>query len=342
MSRFSALLLLVVVAGIPLASAQAASFKVGTTEQRDPLPESLDYQPTMPCNVRLSGAIEAGDLDRLKATLPGDTHMYNGNSLCLDSLGGSFDEGIRIAAFLVKAGVWTVIEPEAKCFSACALIFMAGSSYFEGNPSIARQLHARGRLGFHAPYLSGLPAKDYKNSDIEQTFRAAIRAMRMLMQFSKGLMGEGDERRAVDKNIMPADLVAELLERGPNELYEITTVEQAIKFRISVYGIGPTAMTEKTFCHVCANQALSKDLNWGSQCTELRRHSKQLVSVTLIVYGGARCVFKHASIWGRPKAWLIHSDFFPDGAKLPTDDKYWPILPLWHHAPETTLKSIAR
>ena len=68
--------------------AQAATFDVDL--QRDT------------CELRLTGTIERGDLDRLKAKLPADfdPHMKGGPTICLNSDGGDFVEGLAIAEYV--------------------------------------------------------------------------------------------------------------------------------------------------------------------------------------------------------------------------------------------------
>jgi hypothetical protein len=91
------------------------------------------------CNVQLSGPIVAGDKKKIENAL--NTVSQSGDrsggvtasfTLCLNSPGGSYAEGLQIADFLLERHFKTMIGPSAICYSACALIFMAGNWYFEG------------------------------------------------------------------------------------------------------------------------------------------------------------------------------------------------------------------
>src|ERR1700731_1120361 len=77
------------------------------------------------CELRLPGPIEPGDLGRLKAALPADFDpvMKAGPTICLNSPGGDFIEGLRIAEY-VSNGISTEIEKGAECKSACGWIFL--------------------------------------------------------------------------------------------------------------------------------------------------------------------------------------------------------------------------
>src|SRR5262245_30641935 len=89
--------------------------------------------------------------------------------LCLNSPGGNFMEGLRIAKYLLTVAadheVTTYVENGAACYSACALIFLAGRFNDRGGETYpARFLHVGGRLGFHAPYIDPSDLEDKKYS----------------------------------------------------------------------------------------------------------------------------------------------------------------------------------
>ena len=137
------------------------------------------------CNVRLSGPIVPGDNKKLESAL--DTVSPRGNAsdidhrttLCLNSPGGSYSEGLQIANFLLERRFRTMIEPNAICYSACALIFMTGNWTFEGQYFPDRILHVTGQLGFHAPYIKGIPQKTYSSLDLEAAYKASIQGIRL-------------------------------------------------------------------------------------------------------------------------------------------------------------------
>jgi hypothetical protein len=104
-----------------------------------------------------------------------------------------------------------MIEPNAICYSACALIFMAGNWTFEGQYFPDRILHVTGQLGFHAPYIKGVPQKTYCSLDLEAAYKASIQGIRNLMKL-------GQEHR-VSNDFMPKTLIVAMLDKGPNELF---------------------------------------------------------------------------------------------------------------------------
>ena len=64
----------------------------------------------------------------------------------LDSTGGDLSAAIRIGRLVRKYEVWTSIPHSGKCYSSCALIFIAGV-----------QRSSDGELGVHRPYVSSAP-----------------------------------------------------------------------------------------------------------------------------------------------------------------------------------------
>jgi hypothetical protein len=64
----------------------------------------------------------------------------------LDSMGGSVSAAIDIGRLVRKYDGWTVIPTDAKCYSSCALIFIAGV-----------RRYSYGELGLHRPYFSSTP-----------------------------------------------------------------------------------------------------------------------------------------------------------------------------------------
>jgi len=64
----------------------------------------------------------------------------------LDSLGGSVPAAIRIGKLVRKFDGWTSISKNGRCYSSCALIFIAGV-----------ERSSSGELGLHRPYLAAQP-----------------------------------------------------------------------------------------------------------------------------------------------------------------------------------------
>jgi hypothetical protein len=203
------------------------------------------------CAVRLSGPIVPGDLSRLDQVLhsldPYFTGTFTTSSLCLNSFGGSYDEGIKIARYLLTKQVATIIAANDKCFSACALIFMAGGEIQEVTHYPYRKLHILGQLGFHAPYLIGIPQTQFDANAIAAAYNSGVQAIRDLVRIGKELhVGEG---------FFPQSLLAEMLSKGPSEAFLIDTVFKAV--RADIFLIGgrvPTNVTIPALGNACQNK----------------------------------------------------------------------------------------
>ena len=195
------------------------------------------------CKARLSGEINEGDFERLKTALP----EVRGGTLCLDSPGGSYEEALRVAEFVHENGIATLIDQGQHCYSACALIFMAGTAFHENSIVIDRRLHILGTLGFHAPYL----AKDKKRYDqvsLDVAYRTGMVALGKLLDIAR------NSAVADRNNVFPVALLAEALKRGPLEAFEVDTVRKAIEYKIDLDGVPElTKLTQEKVCTACSN-----------------------------------------------------------------------------------------
>jgi len=119
------------------------------------------------CLFKLQGEIIPGDYDRF-ANLIAHSHPDSlderTRTICLKSPGGSYNEALKVSELIYKSGISTLIEDGFACFSACAIIFMAGVLPDRQIPH--RKLSAGGVLGFHAPYLSATEGK-YSKEEME-------------------------------------------------------------------------------------------------------------------------------------------------------------------------------
>src|SRR5436853_5617165 len=117
---------------------------------------SADIQQTgnKLCAFSLDGPIVNGDSNKLRNAISRsriDRYDERTFSICLKSNGGSYAEGLKVAELVFSRGLSTVIEYGSECYSACAIIFMAGVMPEQIGPM--RKLSVGGVLGFHAPYL---------------------------------------------------------------------------------------------------------------------------------------------------------------------------------------------
>jgi hypothetical protein len=181
------------------------------------------------CAFKLEGNITTGDFDRFSAVISGSHINRDGertDSVCLKSNGGSYAEGLKIAELIYNKGLSTVIEYGSECYSACAIMFMAGVASEREAPM--RKLSVGGILGFHAPYLT-LPDEKYSKEEVEtvtQGMRAAIFALVQLSSKKTQLHG-GD--------FIKKSLISKILEKGPTEVFFVRTVYDAARWDILLY-----------------------------------------------------------------------------------------------------------
>lgn len=208
MCRSATLLVLLLCSGTwPIAAAQLKHAGTGSFSNEG-----------VSCGLEISGPIETGDAAKVATILKRGVH-----TVCLDSDGGSYSEGLKIAKEIIERGIPTIIGDGARCYSSCAIIFLAGSLQHEAAREPFRHLHVRGKLGFHAPYLT-LPNSSYSKADAEQLFKAALLAIADLLK----LDGRGDN--------LPKGLLAEMLRKGPAELFNVDTIGQIREFKIGLFG----------------------------------------------------------------------------------------------------------
>lgn len=89
--------------------------------------------------VSIKGEIVDGDADRFQDLVRGHTRI----SVLLNSPGGLVREALGIGAQIRLNNYATVVLPEGNCFSACGLVWVAGSR---------RYISASSKIGFHAAY----------------------------------------------------------------------------------------------------------------------------------------------------------------------------------------------
>ena len=94
-----------------------------------------------PVSVLVKGQIQAGDFDKFRAflLLPGHLKAF-ANYVWLDSVGGNLAEAMKFASLFEKSSASVVVGPDAKCYSACFMMFASG---------VDRWLYAFAELGVH-------------------------------------------------------------------------------------------------------------------------------------------------------------------------------------------------
>jgi hypothetical protein len=206
------------------------------------------------CTVKLEGGIVDGDLAKLKAAFArvNNRAEMEAGYLCLDSAGGSYQEGLRIADWMLSQVIFTVVQAKEHCFSACALIFMTGGDLADGR-SLERYLHPTAVLGFHAPYLIGLPDRPYDKEAVEATYQLGISAIRDLMRLG--------QRHETPRNFLPQPLLAELLDKGPSEAFVVDTIYKIVQLDIRLFDFREPRPSIEGFGNACMNVAYGNGLD---------------------------------------------------------------------------------
>lgn len=102
--------------------------------------------------IQMSGEIAPDDLSKLTNIVFSKPLENQDWTLSLNSGGGDFDESLKLANFVNANHIRTLVTAKSKCNSACALVFLGGSSGSEGNVIPDRSLELGAALGFHAPF----------------------------------------------------------------------------------------------------------------------------------------------------------------------------------------------
>ncbi|MBO0904620.1 ATP-dependent Clp protease proteolytic subunit [Jiella sonneratiae] len=185
--------------------------------------------------ILLHGQIDKGDVERLRAALgpklsEAPTSDFRGSQarLVLDSPGGNLVEGIALANLVRDAALRTYVRSNAQCVSACALVFMAGTSIgANGKRFSIREIEPGAKLAFHAPDLPEEMLRDIAPDD-----RVAARAIEEAMfQAARGFVNLLHDHNWAQSL---TEFTLEAVDKG--EFVEVKTVDQAGRWRIGIAG----------------------------------------------------------------------------------------------------------
>jgi len=223
------------------------------------------------CDIRLVGKIGPGTAKALKAVIGTEEQINEFNehatTLCLDSTGGLVTEALEIARFIVKQrsqAITTVVQDDAVCQSACALIFLAGRERSRLGPSIGRYLHPRGRLMFHPTYL-----RPNSDESIERYLKGERTRDQVLAQFYASGLNDvreimsmyGDTTWFADyvkKPFASASLFLEVFSQAKEEWLCMDTVDKLGRWGIRLVGYDKAQLPAQRYYNVCRNAYI-----WG-------------------------------------------------------------------------------
>lgn len=205
------------------------------------------------CVLRLEGQIVDGDFQRLtdmaKEAFKGfDGESSSHDTLCLNSPGGSVSEGVKLASFIYKSGIGTVIDRGDRCYSICAIMFMMGIAQGPEVSFINRKLDTGGKLGFHRPYLAIDSDEMINVKALAIAHDVAVESITELMILANNQVPWSNS------TMMKPDLIQAMLVHVGDDLYYIDTVDKAGRFEIEVVGQPETTgLTSAQAYYACEN-----------------------------------------------------------------------------------------
>lgn len=224
------------------------------------------------CTHRLTGEIKKGDLSKFHAHFghPPDydrtdfDNPYWENVLCLNSPGGALGEALKIAEYLLDNAttVATRVKAGDTCVSSCAVMFLAGKYFFEGESytmTFDRAIEPGARLGFHAPSLLLSPDKNYPSAAISQSFNIAIGASRQTYELSFRVDDSEDPVAFASPYTM-----ARFLGTPPEDMYYIDTVGDVILSEIPVQNAEVSVRLDAAMVRtICDNAFMRREQGFG-------------------------------------------------------------------------------
>lgn len=212
----------------------------------------LSGQPAAISNtLRMTGPIEAGDAERLRAVLSKLKRSAPGVGSSsptiaeLNSPGGDVLESLKLGYLFREFGVATMVRGGDTCLSACALAFLGGTESQSSLKAVAsRTVEIGGTLGFHNFYLNtnhplvseAVSAKE----GVIRGFNEAQGAASLLLHYAATL--------GVDPGF-----VARLLGR-PAEVWDYAdTAGELIDLNVCLAGTLPQPSPKASAVNICNN-----------------------------------------------------------------------------------------
>ena len=194
------------------------------------------------CGISIKGEMAPGDADKLAGlfetmgwTKDSQPAGYGESTadrlLCLDSGGGSMEEGRKLARLVYDVGVGTRIAAHSRCLSTCALVFMAGrlDGYEMGGPN--RSVDRLASLAFQVPRPSVDPGRQFTPAELAHQLRVADLFLADMLKYSL------QSAVFVPTKMVHASLIASMLSAGPAETVPVDTIEKAARWGIDIDGV---------------------------------------------------------------------------------------------------------
>ena len=220
------------------------------------------------CTILIDGQITSSDFERIASSLIankgirefdiGDTKLVS-EMACLDSPGGNFEAGIKLANLFHDRHVQTKVTANSVCLSACAIAFMGGT-YFAGGwelfPSqrLSRTLQLGARLSFHAPHVEVSEDRSYQGADVKKLFSVALASAAALS--------------ALPASVIPRQLNYSILNTEYDDWYQIDSIGKARRLGIRIEGLRipkrPLETIAEELCHDWISSDITQSGHGGS------------------------------------------------------------------------------
>ena len=220
--------------------------------------------------VAVSGTITEQDSTALENLIRG---LGNRSlSVWLDSPGGDVFAAIRMGRSIRKYEALTVIPVPSKCYSSCALIFIAGV-----------RRHNLGKLGLHRPYLASTPQS-------RQTIEKQVPRMLQLVKQYVAEMGITDNFYYQMVNTEPSKMAIYRTDDYANLVPATDPVFQEIQIAYDARRYGVTALEmrqREQDAETCFRRPSSEILtcqwaiNWGLSERVYRERSAKTTACEL-------------------------------------------------------------
>jgi hypothetical protein len=105
-------------------------------------------------NIIISGTISKDDANKIAQREAGLEFGFFDPVFNLNSLGGDLDAAMLIGRIVRRIEGRTLVAHDARCFSSCALIYIAGV-----NRLVKWDLSGSGLIGLHRPYFASSPQR---------------------------------------------------------------------------------------------------------------------------------------------------------------------------------------
>ena len=194
------------------------------------------------CAASLQGEIAPGDADRfmklfedLGWTQGGHPHGYSESTgdrlLCLDSTGGSMEEGRKIARLVYDTGVGTRITANARCLSTCGLIFMAGRLDGDEMGGPNRRMDRLASLAFQIPRPNLDANRRLTPTELADQLHASDLFVADMLTYAL------QSSIFTSTPMIHASLISSMLTAGPAEMVPVDTIEKAARWGVEIDGV---------------------------------------------------------------------------------------------------------